>query len=121
MGQVKPAHHDPRKIDQLSGELFTAGFIGALKGAVLGLTTALALRFISPTYRTARMPVKVFYHATWISMGTVIVADKQLIDFEERMYEEELVKRQRLLDEAADRGIYLEDDKRNLDDGLHRG
>ncbi|KAH3687344.1 hypothetical protein WICPIJ_001688 [Wickerhamomyces pijperi] len=120
MGLVKPSHHDPRRVEQLSGELLTAGFVGALKGALIGLTTALALRFISPTYRTARTQVKVFYHASWISMGAVFACDKQLIDFEGRVFREEMIKRQRLLDEAADRGIYLEDDKRNLDDGLHR-
>ncbi|KAH3675176.1 hypothetical protein WICMUC_002832 [Wickerhamomyces mucosus] len=114
MGNVKLAHHEPHRIEQLSGELLTAGAVGALKGAVIGITTAIALRFFSPTYRQARTQVKVFYHATWVSMGAVFWADKQLLNFEQRVYREEQEKRARLLDEAADRGIYLEDDRSNF-------
>lgn len=43
-------------------------------------------------------------------MGAVFYADKQLIKFQERYYENELKRRSRILDEAADRGIFLEED-----------
>lgn len=112
MGNIKLAHHEPRKVEQLSSELLVAGAIGAVKGAVIGVTLGLALRLISPTYRTARTQVKVFFHASCISMGAVWWAEKQLLDFEGRTMQEEAERRVRLLDEAADRGIYLEDDKR---------
>ncbi|CDR45451.1 CYFA0S18e01882g1_1 [Cyberlindnera fabianii] len=120
MGNVKPIHHEPRKIEQLSSELLVAGAIGAVKGAVIGITTGLALRILSPTYRTARTQVKVFYHATWISMGAVFWAEKQLLQFEERTMREEQNRRTKLLDEAAERGIYLEADQAASDLGLHK-
>jgi hypothetical protein len=109
MRDITLSHHEPHKISQLSSELLIAGAIGAAKGAMIGITTALLLRIISPTYRTARTQVKVFYHATWISGGAVWWAEKQLLDFESRTMQEEEIRRAKILDEAADRGIYLED------------
>lgn len=94
--------------------------MGAFKGGLIGLSTGLILRLISPTYRTLRTPVRVFYYATWISMGIVFWAEKQVLVFEEKMYIEEGARRSRILDEAAERGIFLEDDRHSLDDGLHR-
>lgn len=43
-------------------------------------------------------------------MGVVVQADKQVISFQERYYRDEMVRRARILDEAADRGIFLEED-----------
>lgn len=120
MAGVKPMHHDPKKVEQLNQELFKAGAIGAFKGGLIGLSSGLLLRLISKTYRNVRTPVRVFYHATWISMGIVFWAEKQVLVFEDKLYAEENERRGRILDEAAERGIFLEDDRRSLDDGLHR-
>ncbi|CEP24594.1 unnamed protein product [Cyberlindnera jadinii] len=108
-GTVKLNHHQPHKIEQLWSELLIAGAIGAAKGAMLGITSALLLRIISPTYRTARSQVKVFYHVSWIAGGAVWWAEQQLLDFENRTMLEDEARRAKLLDEAAERGIYLED------------
>lgn len=43
-------------------------------------------------------------------MGAVFYADKQLLKFQSNYYENELKRRSRILDEAADRGIFLEED-----------
>lgn len=43
-------------------------------------------------------------------MGAVFYADKQLIKFQNRYYENEIKRRSRILDEAAERGIFLEED-----------
>ncbi|AAS54734.1 AGR244Wp [Eremothecium gossypii ATCC 10895] len=110
MGQVKPIHYDEATISQLTRELAIASCIGALKGAAIGITSALLLRTFSPVYRNVRTQVKVFYHCAWISMGVVVQADKQVISFQERYYRDEMVRRARILDEAADRGIFLEED-----------
>ncbi|CCH43537.1 hypothetical protein BN7_3089 [Wickerhamomyces ciferrii] len=91
-----------------------------VKGALIGGSTSLILMLISPTFRHVRIPVKVFYNAAWISCGAVWCAEKQVLSFEARVAHEESIRRARILDEAADRGIYLEDDKRSLDDGLYR-
>jgi len=80
----------------------------------------LILRLISPTYRNVRTPVRVFYHVAWISTGAAFWSEKQVYSFEGRVYAEEAKRRSKILDEAADRGIFLEDDKRNLDNGLHK-
>lgn len=106
---VKLSHHEDSKVNQLGSELLVAGAIGAAKGVLLGFTSSLFLRLISPTYRNARTQVKVFYYAVWISGSAVWWAEKQLLDFESRVIVDEEAKRVRILDEAADRGIYLED------------
>lgn len=109
-GPVQPIHYDPASVKQLTKEILVASGIGAVKGAVIGITTALLLRRFSTVYRHVRTQVRVFYHSAWISMGAVFYADKQLIKFQERYYENELKRRSRILDEAADRGIFLEED-----------
>lgn len=81
-----------------------------MKGAAIGITSALLLRRYSTVYRNVRMQVRVFYHCSWISMGAVFTADKQLIKFQERYYQNELKRRERILDEAAERGIFLEEE-----------
>lgn len=43
-------------------------------------------------------------------MGAVFQADKQLLKFQSKYYETELKRRERILDEAADRGIFLEEE-----------
>lgn len=108
---VKLNHHQPHKVEQLWSELLIAGAIGAAKGACIGVSSALLLRLVSPTYRTARTQVKVFYHLVWISGGAVWRAERQLLDFEGRTMIEEEMRRVKLLDEAADRGIFLEDNQ----------
>lgn len=118
MGNIKPIHHEPKRVQQLSSELLYSGAIGAAKGLLIGLTSGLFLTIFNKTCRTVRTPVKAYYLVAWASMGCVFGADKQLINFSERMYSEESIRRQNILDEAADRGIFLEDDRRNLDNGL---
>jgi hypothetical protein len=108
MGNTLLAHQSPRRLEELSKELLIAGSIGAVKGSVISITTGLMLRLLSPTYRTARTQVKVWYHVTWISMGIVFWADKQLVKFEERVAREERERHSKILDEAADRGIFIE-------------
>ncbi|SCV01096.1 LANO_0F10110g1_1 [Lachancea nothofagi CBS 11611] len=110
MGGIQPAHYDPETVKELTKELLVASGIGAVRGAAIGLTTALLLRRFSTVYRTVRIQVRVFYHISWISMGAVFYADKQLIKFQNRYYENESKRRSKILDEAAERGIFLEDD-----------
>lgn len=43
-------------------------------------------------------------------MGAVFQADKQLLKFQSKYYDTELKRRERILDEAADRGIFLEEE-----------
>ncbi|SCU81145.1 LAMI_0B04962g1_1 [Lachancea mirantina] len=108
--QVQPVHYDPATIKELTRELLVAAGIGAAKGALIGVTSAFLLRRFSTVYRNVRTPVRVFYHSAWISMGAVFHADKQLIKFQNKYYEREIARRSRILDEAADRGIFLEEE-----------
>ncbi|AET39452.1 Rcf3p Ecym_4398 [Eremothecium cymbalariae DBVPG len=110
MGQVQPIHYAPGTVRQLTKEIAIAICVGALKGAVIGISSAFLLRTFSPVYRNVRTQVKVFYHCSWISMGAVFQADKQLIKFQETYHAQEALRRERILEEAADRGIFLEDD-----------
>ncbi|CEP60603.1 Rcf3p LALA0_S01e14752g [Lachancea lanzarotensis] len=110
MGGVQPVHYDPETVKELTHELLVASGIGALRGAAIGITTALLMRRFSTVYRTVRTQVRVFYHISWISMGAVFYADRQLIKFQNRYHEKEAKRRSRILDEAADRGIFLEED-----------
>lgn len=87
-----------------------ACFIGAAQGALISITTGLILRRVSTVYKNVRTPVRVFYHCSWISMGAVFRADKQLIIFQNNYYANEMKRRSQILDEAADRGIFLEED-----------
>ncbi|CAH00853.1 hypothetical protein KDRO_D06720 [Kluyveromyces lactis] len=114
MGNVQPVHYDPSTVKQLTKEIAIASGIGALKGAAIGLVTALLLRKFSTTYRNVRTQVRVFYHCSWISMGIVFNADKQLIKFQDRYYAEEMKRREKILDEAAERGIFLEEEAASM-------
>lgn len=91
-------------------KIAVAAGIGALQGALISVTSALLLRRYSTIYRNVRTQVRVFYHISWISMGAVFRADKQLIKFQSKYYETELKRRERILDEAAERGIFLEEE-----------
>ncbi|SCV04359.1 LAME_0H17810g1_1 [Lachancea meyersii CBS 8951] len=110
MGGTQPVHYEPETVKELTKELLVASGIGAVRGAAIGITTALLLRRFSTVYKNVRTQVRVFYHISWISMGAVFYADKQLIKFQNRYYENETKRRSRILDEAAERGIFLEDD-----------
>ena len=81
-----------------------------MQGALISITTGLILRRVSTVYRDVRMQVRVFYHCSWISMGAVFRADKQLIIFQNNYYANEMQRRSKILDEAADRGVFLEED-----------
>ncbi|GAV49253.1 hypothetical protein ZYGR_0N06600 [Zygosaccharomyces rouxii] len=107
--QVQPIHYDPATVRQLTKEIAVASCIGAAQGALISLTTGLLLRRFSRVYKNVRTAVRVFYHSSWISMGAVFQADKQLLKFQSKYYETELKRRERILDEAAERGIFLED------------
>ncbi|KAG0657552.1 hypothetical protein C6P45_002422 [Maudiozyma exigua] len=107
---VQPIHYDPATVKQLTREVSVACFIGAAQGALISITTGLILRRVSTVYKNVRTPVRVFYHCSWISMGAVFRADKQLIIFQNNYYANEMKRRSQILDEAADRGIFLEED-----------
>ncbi|OXB44753.1 hypothetical protein B1J92_D05318g [Nakaseomyces glabratus] len=109
-GKVQPIHHDTQTVQQLTKEIAIAAGIGAVQGALISITTALLLRRYSTIYRNVRTQVRVFYHISWISMGAVFRADKQLIKFQSKYYENEVKRRERILDEAAERGIFLEEE-----------
>ncbi|GAV54162.1 hypothetical protein ZYGR_0AK06640 [Zygosaccharomyces rouxii] len=79
--QVQPIHYDPATVRQLTKEIAVASCIGAAQGAVISLTSGLLLRRFSHVYKNIRTPVRVFYHCSWISMGAVFQADKQLLRF----------------------------------------
>ncbi|QLL32258.1 hypothetical protein HG536_0C04270 [Torulaspora globosa] len=109
-GQVQPIHYDPATVKQLTKEIAVASMIGAAQGAVISVVSAMLLRRFSTIYRNVRTQVRVFYHCSWISMGAVFQADKQLLKFQSNYYENELKRRSKILDEAAERGIFLEED-----------
>ncbi|CAI4059295.1 hypothetical protein N7582_001335 [Saccharomyces uvarum] len=109
-GNVLPIHYDPKTVKQLTKEITVASCVGAAQGALLSISTALLLRRFSLVYRNVRTQVRVFYHCSWISMGAVFRADKQLVKFQTNYYREEQKRREKILDEAADRGLFLEDD-----------
>lgn len=77
---------------------------------MISVVSSLLLRRFSTVFRNVRNQVKVFYHCSWISMGAVFQADKQLLKFQSKYYETELRRREKILDEAADRGIFLEEE-----------
>ncbi|CAB4254055.1 similar to Saccharomyces cerevisiae YBR255C-A Putative protein of unknown function [Maudiozyma barnettii] len=107
---VQPIHYDPATVKQLTREIAVACVVGAAQGALISITTGLILRRVSTVYRNVRTPVRVFYHCSWISMGAVFRADKQLVIFQNNYYANEMKRRSQILDEAADRGIFLEED-----------
>ncbi|CCF59320.1 hypothetical protein KAFR_0G02880 [Kazachstania africana CBS 2517] len=107
---VQPIHYSQATVKELTKQIAVASCIGAFQGGLISITTGLLLRKFSSIYRTVRLPVRVFYHCSWISMGMVFRADKQLIIFQQNYYSQELQRRGKLLDEAADRGIFLEEE-----------
>ena len=46
-------------------------------------------------------------------MGAVFRADKQLLKFQTNYYREEQKRREKIMDEAAERGLFLEDESLN--------
>ena len=47
-------------------------------------------------------------------MGAVFRADKQLLKFQTNYYREEQKRREKIMDEAAERGLFLEDESFEL-------
>ncbi|KAH3900588.1 uncharacterized protein SCODWIG_00193 [Saccharomycodes ludwigii] len=119
---VLPVHYDKATIKELTKELSIGGIQGAIYGAMISISTGFLLKRFSTVYRNVRAQVRVFYHCAWISMGSVFVADKQLIKFQEKYYENEYHRRQQALDIAADKGLYLDDQdvvKSTTTEGVH--
>ncbi|KAH3901010.1 uncharacterized protein SCDLUD_002475 [Saccharomycodes ludwigii] len=105
-----PKNYTQDDINQLSKELLIAGGIGALKGALFSVTTAILMRKYSMVYKNVRMPVRLLYHTTCIGSASVYYAEQQLLRYEDKRTQLELKRRRKILDEAAERGIFLEDD-----------
>ncbi|EDO15202.1 hypothetical protein Kpol_401p7 [Vanderwaltozyma polyspora DSM 70294] len=60
-------------------------------------------------YRNVRMPVRVLYQSSCICIGLFYEAERQVYKFRDRMFRLEISRRERILDEAAERGIFLEE------------
>ena len=84
--------------------------IGAAKGAFIGITSAFVLRRYSTVFRTLRSQVKTFYYCAWVSYGAYFTADSHLLTFQKQYFEDELKRRQTELNEAAEKGIFLEEE-----------
>lgn len=60
-------------------------------------------------FKAVRLPVKMFYHSALITTGVIFACEAQLNKFQVQYYQNELERRQKLLDEAADNGIFLDE------------
>ncbi|EDO14346.1 hypothetical protein Kpol_182p4 [Vanderwaltozyma polyspora DSM 70294] len=108
--QVQPVHYDSSTVNQLSKDLVKYIVLGGLKGAAIGISTAFLLRRYSTLYRTSRIQVRTFYHIAWISYCAYFTADGHLITFQKKYFDDELKRRKTLLDEAAEKGVFLEEE-----------
>ena len=73
------------------------------------MTSALILTKTSRIFKTLRLPLKIFYHCAIITGGIIFAAEAQINKFQIQYYQNELQKRQKLLDEAADNGVFLDE------------
>lgn len=73
------------------------------------MTSALILTKTSRIFKTLRLPLKIFYHCAIITSGIIFAAEAQINKFQIQYYQNELQKRQKLLDEAADNGVFLDE------------
>ncbi|ODV64367.1 Rcf3p ASCRUDRAFT_74007 [Ascoidea rubescens DSM 1968] len=92
----------------LSKELLLTSFTGAIKGGLIGLTGSVMLRYMWPTWKNLRIPIKCFWHVSWVSMGAVFWADRHLVVFSDRMLLEQQEKKRKLLNDAAENGIFID-------------
>ena len=76
---------------------------------MFSVTSALILTKTSRIFRTLRLPLKIFYHCAIISSGIILSGEAQINKFKDQYYQNELQKRQKLLDEAADNGVFLDE------------
>lgn len=90
-------------------QITVASFLGAAKGALVSVTSLFFLSRIYPSFKTIRLPVKIFYHSALITTGVIFACEAQLNRFQIQYYQNELQKREKLLNEAADKGIFLDE------------
>lgn len=76
---------------------------------MVSLTSALILTRISPSFKTLRLPLKIFYHSALISAGVIFACEAQVKKFQIQYYQNEVDRREKLLDESADNGIFLDE------------
>ncbi|CCE62591.1 hypothetical protein TPHA_0C04410 [Tetrapisispora phaffii CBS 4417] len=107
--EVQPVHYDPKNLKILSNDLVTQSLLGAGKGLLIAGSTALLLNRFSPLFRNARIQVKTFYYVAWISYSSYFQADSHLLTFQSNVFKDEVKRRQKALDDAAEKGIFLEE------------
>lgn len=107
-------YHKPRaseeNIKELNKEIGIATLIGGLQGALLSVPTALYMRKRSAVYRNVRAPLRILFHLSFICAFAIFNAESQLLVYKQRDYQREMKRREDVLNEAADRGIFLEED-----------
>ncbi|KAK5782320.1 Rcf3p PWA37_005324 [Arxiozyma heterogenica] len=108
-GRLQPVHYDKETLKELTKQIAYASIIGGAKGALFSVTSALILTKTSRIFRTLRLPLKIFYHCAIISSGIILSGEAQVNKFQSQYYQNELQKRQKLLDEAADNGVFLDE------------
>ncbi|CCC70266.1 hypothetical protein NCAS_0E01960 [Naumovozyma castellii] len=99
---------DPVVLKRLTKELLLASLIGGSQGALLSFASAFFLKRYSPLYRGLRSQVRVFYHCTIISSGIIFKAEGQISKFQQKISQEQDLKKDQFLEEAADNGVFVE-------------
>lgn len=83
--------------------------LGAIQGSVLSITGhALLMRF-SPGFRNLRTPLKCAYHTIIIGSVSAWKGERSITDYRHRMSLVMKQKRQKMVEEAAEKGIFIEE------------
>ncbi|CCD25169.1 Rcf3p NDAI_0E03520 [Naumovozyma dairenensis CBS 421] len=109
IGNFQPLRNsDPTTIKRLYKESTAAG-LGAIQGSIISGSSTLIFNKYSKFFRNLTFQGKLFYNVALISMNIIFKAEHQVLKFQQKLLLEEDIKRGKLLDKAAENGVFIED------------
>ncbi|ODQ65715.1 hypothetical protein NADFUDRAFT_82698 [Nadsonia fulvescens var. elongata DSM 6958] len=108
---MKPAHHAPEKVEGAVDVILQGTAIGGTKGLFAGLALGTYIRYFQPkVWQRTTIQFRSFVLISLFCGGAVFSADKRLVDYEQKLRYEDIVQKSKLLDEAAERGEFIDFD-----------
>ncbi|GMM43039.1 hypothetical protein FOG51_00282 [Hanseniaspora uvarum] len=101
--------HDDKKRRSAFEISSKALILGAIQGSVLSITAhALLLRF-SPGFRNLRTPLKCAFHTIIIGSASGWKGERSITEYRHQMSLVMKKKREKMVEEAAEKGIFIEE------------
>ncbi|KAA8915858.1 hypothetical protein TRICI_001983 [Trichomonascus ciferrii] len=101
---MRPAHHEPSKVQGAIDVILKNGAIGGIKGGIVGLACAGLAHKYWPAYKYITRPFKVFIQLGFIITVGCYSVDTALIEYEKKLRHEHLLEQRRKMEAAVERG-----------------